>query len=289
MRTGALGLCAWLLAGAGATWWLTHPAWYRRASVVNDSHRITMTTRDGLRLVGTYRGGEGDGACVVVLHGIGGSRGALQDRVAWLVSEGHDVLSVDARGHGESGGGFVMAGWDATLDLIAAVDQLESERPDCPLVVWGYSMGAATALFAARELHPRVAAYVLEAPYARLAPAIESRVRRRLAEPFASLAYLDLWLFGHALPAHFDDINPVESVSSIPPDIPTLFVSGDADVRAPLAGVREMVARRPESTLLVLRGATHGGAFSSHRMTYAAAVRELISAVSRPRRAAGGR
>lgn len=279
LRASAASLVLWLVAGAVTTWWLTHPAWYRRGSSPPDPERVTFSTRDGLTLVGTHHRGAGDGACVVLLHGIGGTRHQLADRVAWLAEEGHDALSLDARGHGESQGGFIMAGWDATPDLVAAVTLLEAQRPGCPIVVWGYSMGAATALFAAHELDRRVAGYLLEAPYARLGPAIESRVQRRLVEPFASAAYLDLWLYGHALPAHFDAINPIERVADIPAGVPTVFVSGDADRRAPLSDVEEMVARRPGTALLVLQGATHDRAFATHRETYAPGARRLISAV----------
>src|SRR6266545_6092883 len=88
---------------------------------------VTITTADGMRLSGWYVPSR-NGAAIIALHGSGGNRTATLEHGAMLARHGYGVLLLDLRGHGNSGG-HVALGWDANLDIDAALAYLRS-RPD---------------------------------------------------------------------------------------------------------------------------------------------------------------
>src|SRR5690606_11778893 len=80
-----------------ASWWLPHP---------NGSSRT----------------------CIIV-HGYGDAK---VGGIAWAPSWrdlGYNVLAIDLRGHGESGGTVTTAGYNERHDLSQVIDQLRTVRP----------------------------------------------------------------------------------------------------------------------------------------------------------------
>ena len=84
---------------------------------------VTVTTRDGLRLYGTYVPSR-NGAAIVAFPG----RKGPQAPARMLIRHGYGVLILDRRGEGRSDGDSNAFGWGGTSDLIAAVDFLERRR-----------------------------------------------------------------------------------------------------------------------------------------------------------------
>ncbi|SDK84567.1 alpha/beta fold hydrolase [Nonomuraea jiangxiensis] len=89
----------------------------------------------------------GDGAPVLLLHGLGGTL-LHWDAVAPLLTGSHRVLAMDLRGHGLSGDGPWE--WEAVLDDVQAV--VDHFGLDAPLVV-GHSLGGMIAILWALR-HP---------------------------------------------------------------------------------------------------------------------------------------
>jgi pimeloyl-ACP methyl ester carboxylesterase len=110
-------------------------------------------SRDGVEIAcSTHGTGE---PAVVLVHGWLGNRSYWDSQVAALA--GHQVVTVDLGGHGESGLGredWGFAGF--TDDLLAVVDELSLER----MVLVGHSMGGDVVLEAARRLGDRVVGIV---------------------------------------------------------------------------------------------------------------------------------
>ncbi|NJP94927.1 alpha/beta hydrolase [Nonomuraea sp. FMUSA5-5] len=82
----------------------------------------------------------GDGAPVLLLHGLGGTL-LHWDAVAPLLTGSHRVVAMDLRGHGLSGEGPWE--WEAVLDDVRAV--VDHLGLDAPLVV-GHSLGGMVAV-----------------------------------------------------------------------------------------------------------------------------------------------
>ena len=147
------------------------PAWGRL-----EGHRLR--TRDGEEVGAWFIDGRPDAASVLVLHGHKGHRGHSLGRAEILAAEGYAVLMLTLRAHGDSTGEYDDVGFGARNDVIAGVDFLESRRPGRPVIVDGNSLGAAAAVFAARDLGHRVRGYILESPYRDLRAAVWNRVEQ---------------------------------------------------------------------------------------------------------------
>jgi len=97
----------------------------------------------GLTIVADEHG-PGDGNVVLLLHGGGQNRLAWKGSGAALAEQGYRVVSLDARGHGDSQwcpeGRYEME--TMAHDLLAVMEQLGTERP----AVVGASLGGITAL-----------------------------------------------------------------------------------------------------------------------------------------------
>lgn len=110
---------------------------------------IHVTTEDGLRLVGDSSG-TADGRLVVLLHGGGQTRHAWTRTARRLVGEGYQVVTYDARGHGDSD-------WSADGDYAVPIhgrDLLNVLRSlGRPAALVGASLGGVSGLLAASE-HP---------------------------------------------------------------------------------------------------------------------------------------
>jgi fermentation-respiration switch protein FrsA (DUF1100 family) len=123
LLTGSGVVVAWMLIfPLGLAYVFTHVA---RTPVEHidlgpRAQDVTLKTRDGLRLAGTYVPSR-NGAAVVAFPG----RKGPQAPARMLIRHGYGVLILDRRGEGHSDGDSNAFGWGGTSDLIAAVDFLE--------------------------------------------------------------------------------------------------------------------------------------------------------------------
>ena len=125
----------------------------------------SFATADGVRLAGDLARGPQPSVALVVAHPhprYGGDRhNVVVDAVFRAAAEaGAAVLRFDFRGAGDSDGDH-GGGRAERLDLEAALATLQAAAPRCPLVLTGYSFGAAVALTVD---DPSVAAWVAIAP-----------------------------------------------------------------------------------------------------------------------------
>jgi pimeloyl-ACP methyl ester carboxylesterase len=112
---------------------------------------LPLRTRDDVSLAGWWWSATATPhAAVVLVHGFGG-RGdtpVLREHVAALLADGYDVLTYDARGHGESSGACTLG--EAERSDVAAAVAAARERSATVIVV-GESAGATATLGYATE------------------------------------------------------------------------------------------------------------------------------------------
>jgi predicted acyl esterase len=87
---------------------------------------------------------EGGWPAVLVLHGLGGNRGNVKELAEqYLAAHGYAVLTVDARGHGESGGLATLVGPREVADYAAALAWLRAKPAisDAKIGALGFSLG----------------------------------------------------------------------------------------------------------------------------------------------------
>jgi pimeloyl-ACP methyl ester carboxylesterase len=152
--------------------------------------RLDLTGADGDALAGDIF--DGGGRCVLFLHGGGQTRRAWDRTAGEVARAGMRAVTVDLRGHGESGwspdGRYSFADYGA--DVVAVVRQLRERFEERPVVV-GASLGGLSALVAEVRHGPVADALVLVDVTPRMNPDGVARVQGfmgdRMTEGFASL------------------------------------------------------------------------------------------------------
>jgi alpha-beta hydrolase superfamily lysophospholipase len=280
----AAAVLAWLASSAFVAWRLTHRArpLYAEPVPARGAGRVreeVVATRDGQRLGAWFLPRASPRAAVLVLHGSGGSRSDMLDLALWLSDQGLAVLVPSLRAHGDSTGDSNDFGWSSREDVLACVGDLEVRAPGVPIVVYGCSLGAVAAIYAARELGPRVAGYALEAPYRDVRSATRHRLRLFLPPVLDQLAFAGLVLLAPSmLEPDLDLLAPIDHVAGIPAATPVVFLSGTADVHAPTAEVEEIRARCGARAAMVLfPGADHRSLWAFEPARLHAALLELVA------------
>src|SRR5258707_11879026 len=133
-----------------ATWVLQRISPGDLGLVFEDVHFIVRDERYGrrLRLAGWWiPAAQTSDRCVIFIHGYADAKvGAIAWAPVWHAL-GFNILALDLRAHGQSGGEQCTAGYFERHDVSQAIDQLRAERPlqTQRLVLFGISMGAAVA------------------------------------------------------------------------------------------------------------------------------------------------
>jgi alpha-beta hydrolase superfamily lysophospholipase len=239
--TGAVCLVSLFIAGALVSYCVAYrltrrarPPYAEPAPAVAwaqlESHRLQ--TRDGHE-IGAWlgRGKEGHPA-VLVIHSNGGGRRNSLTRAEIFARQGYSVLLISLRAHGDSTGEINDFGLGARNDVLAAVEFLRRTCPGAKVIVHGSSPGAASAVFAARDLGDGVAGYILESPFRDLKTAVRNRTENHLPPVFDALAYYGLASVSSWVLDDIDAISPMNAIDGIPASVPVLIVAGDKDRRA---------------------------------------------------------
>ena len=204
-------------------------------------------------------------ATAVLLHGYADAKvGAI----AWappLVGLGLNVLALDLRAHGESGGSACTGGPAEADDVNQVIDQLLARRPAATrhVVLFGASLGAAVAAAVASG-RTDLAAVVLESPFASYRRAVRAHARL-VGLPGGLILSGAVALAEAACGFRFDAARPVDRIPRV--TCPVLVVLGDGDLlldATDVAMLRDAVARqgvarqgRPGSAVWDVAGAGH--------------------------------
>jgi len=208
---------------------------------------------------------EAKGPAVVFLHGVKANRYQLLGVAAEFHRRGSPAMLISHRGHGDSSGCLNDFGYSCGPDVAAAVDWLRERKPDQKVVVWGTSMGAASALFGAEALGDKVAGYILEAPYQNIRIATRNRTKICLPPGVESLAYHTLNFTAPLILPNLDQISPEDAAAKMPSGIPVLILAGENDFLA-LPSEAQAIATRigPNAKLVVVPGGGHANLWGTH-------------------------
>jgi uncharacterized protein len=120
---------------------------------------VQFQSRDGIEIVGWWipTAQSKPDATLIVLHNLGGNRQDHLARMLPLWRQGINLLLLDMREHGDSGGEFFTYGYHEWKDIAGAIDYLEQTRleqaksPQPPVIVLGVSAGGTVAIAAAAQ------------------------------------------------------------------------------------------------------------------------------------------
>ncbi|MFQ6122858.1 MAG: alpha/beta hydrolase [Dehalococcoidales bacterium] len=225
---------------------------------------------DELTLRGWYLPVEDSEKVIIMLHGGEGHRAdpaaKMLDIAAGLVEHGYNVLMFDLRGHGESDGNRMSAGYYEKRDALGAIDYVKG-RGFKRIGVLGFSMGAATALMATAE-NGDVDAIVADSSFADLKDMMEPEFSKRTNFPkffLPTLLFMVKIMYG----VDFNAIKPVELVSKLAPR-PVFFIHGELDEIVPLehAYRLQQASQNPQNQLWIVPQAGHVESYVTHPEEY---------------------
>ena len=212
---------------------------------------VVMRAADDTALYGWFLPAQGTPkATVLFLHGNGQNISTHIASVAWLPRAGFNVLALDYRGYGRSGGSPSLPG--LLLDIDAAMRALLT-RPDVEperIVLLGQSLGGALAIYYAAHSRYRahLRAVVVDSAF--------SDYRAISREKFANtlITWPLQWLPWLTVDNSY---SPEASVSALSP-IPLLLIHGDQDSLVPIHHSQRLyeLAATPKY-LWVVPGAGH--------------------------------
>lgn len=192
--------------------------------------------RDGrkLKIAAWWIPASGPSAkCAILIHGYADAK---VGGIAWsplLHSLGFNLLAIDLRAHGESGGRETTAGYWERHDVEKVMDQMRQRWPGetREVILFGVSLGAAIAA-AVGERRDDIKAVILESPYADYRSAVRAHAKlmgmpgELFVRPGIRMAE---WLSG----ANFEAVKPVDLIAKVKGRV-MLIAAGDD----PLVGDR---------------------------------------------------
>ena len=244
---------------------------------------VEVQAQDGVTLSGWWVPAEKPQGTVVLVHGLNRSRIEMVRKVPFLHEQGWNALLFDLRFHGKSGGKMRSLGFFERNDVHAAIDHARKRSPR-PVVLWGISVGGATALFTAAE-DPQVAGVICDSSFRSLRDTTSHHLA--LFRQFAWwLRLVPVWPVSDEVLFWFqrrtgvdpDALDVVKAAAKLRPR-PALFVANSGDKRMPQDIAFDLQkAAGDTATVLVIPGHSHGGAWREGTAPYEEAVKKLLEA-----------
>lgn len=176
-------------------------------------------------LVGHYLN-QHSGRSVILVHGYCGDYQEMQPYAKYFYTHSYNVLCVENRAHGESGGECVGMGYLDRLDVIKWIEYLNSKKVT-DIVLFGISMGAVAVCCAAGEELPlNVKCVVADSPFESTVAQIGYVIKKYKVFGKVMLKHL-LCYAKHTKKIDLMQWNTIRCIQNI--KLPTLYIHGKAD------------------------------------------------------------
>jgi alpha-beta hydrolase superfamily lysophospholipase len=242
---------------------------------------FTVVAPDGIELRGwKIRPRIPSDDWVLVFHGVSDNRTGVLGAAEILLRHGYNVVMMDSRAHGESGGSMATYGWKERYDTVAIADALYSTERVRHLGALGVSMGAAIALQSA-AVEPRIEGVVAEDPFANLREVsydygglhFSPTLGKTLFRPATIFGMIGMAKAGGFSP---DDVSPETAVTARP--FPILLICGTRDRTIPCRHAQEIYGRAiGPKELWIVEGATHASALGRAPAEYEERVTQFFA------------
>ncbi|MBE6673989.1 MAG: alpha/beta fold hydrolase [Ruminococcaceae bacterium] len=236
---------------------------------------VYIKAYDGVKLYAKYYHIKDGAPIQIMMHGYKGI--AKRDMCGghYLAKKmGHNILLIDQRGCGNSGGKTVTFGVKERKDALSWVNYLTQRFGAVPIFLVGVSMGGATALMATdMDLPKNVVGAIADCPFSSPKAIIKKVcVDRGMPERIYTFVPLSAFLFGHFNPNKEGAVKSVKNAK-----IPYIILHGEKDGFVPFSMAQEIYdAGIGEKYLYSFKDADHGTSYMSDAEKYEAAVCKFV-------------
>jgi pimeloyl-ACP methyl ester carboxylesterase len=289
LALGAILLVVFVLAfHAYAAWALSHPPIASLTSnpmlAKNLSYSdVTFASADDKTQVdGWWIPADSSRMTIVLSHGYGTNREEtwvpMYDLAALLHSLQYNVLMFDYGFASKSHQTAATGGTIESQQLLGAIQFARSQGSD-ELVVWGFSMGAGTALQAALQ-SASVDAMILDSTFLPDDDTLYLNIRNEIDIPEYPSVSLIRWFFPLVSGARLSQI-PSQQLQNTAFDFPLFLIQGTEDDKAPTY-ISENIAKAQKnslSRLWIVPGAIHEMSFRMFPEEYVSRTTEFLGQV----------
>lgn len=238
---------------------------------------IKIKSFDGLELYGKYYECDKNAPIELMFHGYRGSAETdLCGGVKRCFSLGFNVLLVDQRTSGKSGGKVISFGVNESRDCMSWLEYLSKRfGEDAKIILTGISMGASTVMMATKYQLPKtVVGVIADCGYTSPKEIIKTVIKQmklppNLAYPFVKLGAKIYGKF------NLEESSPIEALKTC--KVPVLFFHGDTDDYVPCEmSVKNYEACASRKKLVIIKGAGHGLAYVVDKEKYLKELKEFF-------------
>jgi fermentation-respiration switch protein FrsA (DUF1100 family) len=200
---------------------------------------VSVTTSDGLKLVGWYIAPPKNGALIILLHGYKNNRAEMLNEAEMLWRHGYGLLISAVRAHDRSEGERITFGINEMMDMEAWYQFLLTRPEVNPerIGMLGNSMGGQVAIHYA-ALNPKIKAVATNCTFASLSDIVETGVRYFAGLPPFPFAPLMLWWGEREAGFKASQVDAAQWIGAISPRAVFLMVGGADAIISPASGQR---------------------------------------------------
>ena len=242
--------------------------------------QVAIRSKDGFVLRARWYPSEGAKRTVILAHGWR-SRWDVDFSVSapFFHDKGCNLLLIEQRCHGESGGDLISYGIVERYDVLSWLDWLDANHPGFPVYLCGVSMGAATMLMTAElPVAERVSGIIADCGYSTPDEIVKLTVGKTLGgmtAPTMAAVNLNCKLRGGFT---LGSASPVQAMARNTA-IPCLFIHGDADDFVPVRmSIENFYACQAPKELFIVPGAGHGLSYLANTEGYQQKVLDFFGA-----------
>lgn len=224
---------------------------------------------------------------VIGLHGWTENK-YLALRQTYLYSQlGYNVLTFDARGHGNSYGDFTDIGYSTPNDLITILKWLEIHEGIESYGVIGNSMGGTSALKYAQDFgyqDPKLKFIVDDAGFNNLLTELRFNLANNFKKQWWKVGYGLPKIFTNKLGINFKNYDLMKKIPQID-HLPVLFIHGLDDNLVPVFNSKELYKakirseKEPKSEILTTGGVKHIQMISHANPVYVATITKFLTTI----------
>ena len=235
---------------------------------------IRLKTRNNLNIEAWYCPVDSAKGTVILFHGISSNKSFLIPEASEFRKSGFNVMLVDLRAHGNSGGSNCTIGFLESEEVSLAYDYA-TKRLSKKIFLYGVSMGAVIITKAISEYGLKPEGVILEMPFASLYDHMKARVRTLgfPEQPFGVLV-----TFWTGLERGFNGFNHKTSFYSEKVYCPVLMQWGAKDNFALKSETNEIFAHLASSNkkLVIYKNAGHESLFYNEPEKWKNEIREFL-------------